>query len=212
MSDDNGGKDKDTGRQDPPKDDPGRDDDGDDEDEDDSGDGGKPWTPPTQEEYERLQRTAQRRKEERLQARRELAELKKARTAPKKKESEDDDSGRDDEAAKEAAKEADRWRAVAVKQAAAASLSAAGFTGTAKQAARLTKLMDLDDAEPGRDGSFDFEEEVEELKEEFPHLFEDPRTGRRTPKVRTASGRGDGSKPDPVKRTSDRLLKSAGYR
>jgi hypothetical protein len=208
MSDDNGGKDKDTGRQDPPKDDPGRDDDGDDPDDPDDDGGGDTWTPPSREEYERLQRTAQRRKEERAQARRELAELKKAKPAPKKKESEDDDSGRDDESAKEA----DRWRAVAVKQAAAASLSAAGFTGTAKQAARLTKLMDLDDAEPGRDGSFDFEDEVEELKEEFPHLFEDPRTGRRAPKVRTASGRGDGSKPDPVKRTSDRLLKSAGYR
>ena len=207
MSDDNGGKDKDTGRQDPPKDDPGKDDDGDDEDDDDSG--GKPWTPPTQEEYERLQRTAQRRKEERLQARRELADLKKAKPAPKKKESEDDDSDRVDS---EAAKEAGKWRAVAVKQAAAASLSAAGFTGTAKQAARLTKLMDLEDSEPGRDGSFDFEDDVEELREEFPHLFEDPRNGKRTPKVRTATGRGEGSKPDPVKRTSDRLLRSAGYR
>jgi hypothetical protein len=107
--------------------------------------------------------------------------------------------------------EADRWRGIAVQNAAASQIAAAGFTGTAKQAARLARLIDMDEVTPNRDGTFDLEDEIEELQEEYPQLFQ-AATGRRpAPSVRRADNRQAAPK-DPTRATSDALLASAGLR
>jgi hypothetical protein len=187
-----------------PDDDPddGGDDDGDDEDEE--------YTPPTREEWAKLQRIAAARKIERNEARVELRSLRAAAAG----------AGKDAGDAKDTAKdeETDRWRTTAARSSAATQLSAAGFSGTAKQARKLTRLLDLAGAEPDSDGDFDFEDDIEDLKIEFPQLFAPPADGvagrpaarpttadrgRRTPR-----DAGD----DPTQRTSDRLLRSAGVR
>ncbi len=115
---------------------------------------------------------------------------------------EDDESG-----------EATRWRTIAAQQSAATQLAAAGFSGTAKQAARLTRLLDLADAEPDRHGAFDFEDEIEELAEEYPSLFTASKgTGRPpAPRVRRADDRRT-PKKDATQATTDALLRGAGYR
>lgn len=201
MSDDTGAKDEDTGRQDPPKDDAGKDGDTDEDDEDEGEDA---YTPPSREDWDKAKRRRDRATKELRELRAEMAKLKAA--GEQKKDA--DDGGA-------TAKELERWKKVAVQQAATAALATAGFTGTAKQAARLTRLMDLDSAEPDRNGSFDFEDEADELKDEYPALFGNKEDGAkgRVPKVRTGSGRGTGGgTQDPTKRTTDALLKSAGYR
>jgi hypothetical protein len=101
-----------------------------------------------------------------------------------------------------------RWRDIAVRSAAAAQISAAGFSGTARAAERLAKLIDTSQVEPDSDGRFDLEDEIDALREEYPELF---KVVRRAPAVRRADS--DGRPPkDPTQETSDALLRQAGYR
>ncbi|MCX4232815.1 hypothetical protein [Streptomyces ortus] len=151
------------------------------------------WTPPSKEEWTKLSNAAKARKRERDAAKRELATLKNG------KDEEDEDDN-----------EAKKWRSTAARNSAATALSAAGFPGTAKQARLLTRLLDLNSAEPDGNGDFDFGDEIEELKEEFPSLFKElgePR--RRAPKV-TTSDRGRTAGGGNRDRASARLLKQAG--
>lgn len=107
--------------------------------------------------------------------------------------------------------EAARWRGIAVQNAAASQIAAAGFSGTAKQAARLARLIDTSSVTPDRNGSFDLEDEIDELREEYPQLFAQGGDGRRpAPRVRTAPSSRT-PRPDSTKSTSNKLLKSAGY-
>lgn len=122
----------------------------------------------------------------------------------KGKADEDDEPADDGEAA--------RWRDIAVRNAASAQISAAGFTGTAKQAARLARLIETSSIEPDRNGVFDLEDEIDELKEEYPQLFSTAGDGRRrAPVVRRGDSRETGKK-DPTLSTTDKMLKAAGYR
>jgi hypothetical protein len=165
------------------------------ETEDESEEEEDDWTPPSKEEWTKLSNAAKARKRERDAAKRELATFKNG------KDGEDDDE-----------KEAKKWRSTAARNSAATALSTAGFPGTAKQARLLTRLLDLDSAEPDANGDFDFEEEIEELKEEFPALFRElgePR--RRAPKV-TTSDKGRTAGGGTRDRASERLLKQAGIR
>jgi hypothetical protein len=103
---------------------------------------------------------------------------------------------------------------VAAQQAAATHLAAAGFSGTAKQAVRLAKLLDLENVEPDDNGVFDLEDEVDELVQEYPSLFQgaprgDPR--RKLPAVRRTPNRSGGAAETASDRTSRRLLESAGF-
>lgn len=160
------------------------------------------WAPPSRDDWTKVQATLKARKAERDAVRKELADL-KAKTKS------DDTPDEDDEGA--------RWRRTAARSSAASALQAAGYQGTVQQARRLTRLLDLDTAEPDREGDFDWEDDVEALKEEFPSLFAAPSNsnGTRPPgrKVTTADRGGKGSPaPDPAKRTTDRLLRAGGYR
>jgi hypothetical protein len=185
---------------------------GDDED-DDSGDEGKEYVAPTADEYAKLQRKLKRQEDRitRLVGRKggkPAADVDRKLAAQLKGSKADED---DDEPADTA--EADRWKGIAIQQAASAQIAAAGFTGTAKQAARLARLLDTSDLEPSRDGTFDLEDEVDELVEEYPELFNRGKGGRRpAPSVRRADVRAGRPKADPSRATSDQLLKMAGYK
>jgi hypothetical protein len=196
---------------------------------DDDGDGDQEeYTPPTQEEWEKVQGALARRKQERNQARaeraklrNELAEARKATTTRNgdsvrdgdgDQQSTSRDEDRDDRAAEEI-----RWRQAAARSSAATQLQAAGFSGTAKQAKKLTRLIDLDLAEPDDDGDFDFEEAIDELREEYPQLFrgEDKPTPPRQRRPTTADrGRDTGrdATRNPSDVTSQALLRQAGIR
>lgn len=194
----------------PPNDDDDQDidnlDDDTDDPDDDNPDDDPNWKPPTKGEWDRLQRRMKKLtgKPKASDVDRKLAE--QLRGKGKKPADDTDDDTRDDG-------EAERWRGIAIQNAASAQIAAAGFSGTARQAARLARLIDTSDIQPNRDGSFDLEDEIEDLKEEYPQLFaRQSGAGGRVPNVRTARNRGTGETKDPSQRTSDAMLKAAGYR
>lgn len=192
---------------DPPEDDPDVDpDDNDDPDDDPDGDG-KGWKPPTKGEWDRLQRRIKKLTNKGSDVDRQLLDQLnggRPKGGKPKDDDPDDDGGDDSEAA--------RWRGIAIQNAASAQIAAAGFTGTAKQAARLARLIDTEGLRPNRDGSFDLEDEIEDLKDEYPQLFTRQSAGR-VPNVRTARNRGGESETkDPTRKTSEAMMRAAGYR
>lgn len=181
-------------------------------DEDGSDDDAGEYTPPSKDEWTKLQAKIKR-QEGRITKllggkgkpaadidRQLAAGLKSGKGTPAEDEG-GDDSG-----------EVTRWRTMAAQQSAATQLAAAGFQGSAKQSARLTRLLDLAGAEPDRHGAFDFEDEIEDLIEEFPQLFAKGAAGRPAPVVRRADSRSGAPAKDPTRETTDALLKSAGYK
>lgn len=222
-----------------PSDDAGTDDGDQDEADDDTseGDGGATddWTPPTKEEWEKLQNT-------RKALRRDLAEARKAakgrrRTPrPQRKQAAQppaaDSNGRadtdDDDREREPASaqfedyddgpdeaEAERVRLVTVRAGAVGALLAAGFQGDRKAAKGMAKLMDLSGIEPDDDGDVDDDDladAIETVKDQYPQMFEQPperRAPARRPTTADRGARSDRRPPstDPTKRTSQRLLK-----
>lgn len=198
------------------------DDDRDDDDED--GDEGEEFTPPTKEEWDKVRATMRRRKEERDAARAKFRALEdKQRAADRERASRaaggKDTGGKDTDgdAPDDRDDEGARWRQAAARASAATQLQAAGFQGSAKDAKRLTQLLDLEHAEPDKDGDFDFEDEIDDLKERFGALFEDRDAdrARRTRRPSTGDrGRGEEKRAteDPTQRTSRALLRQAGVR
>jgi len=204
----NDGKDTDTGRQDPPKD-QGKDDDDQDADDDDQGDdegkdGGDDFKPPTKDEWAKVQRALRK-------ANREAANLRK-KSSPGG--SGGDDSGKDADATRAAKAEAEKTEMRTKRTAGMLALTSEGLNRD--QAKRLVGLLNLDDVEVDEFGDADLEDQIEDLKEEFPALFakdEDRRGGARRP--RTSGGRsssdGGGTKT-PDQTHSERMLRAAGYR
>lgn len=199
----------------------------DDDDTDEGKDDAAEYKAPTREEWEKVQRTLARAKSERTKARAERDEARAALAAgkppaaakPKTDQDAGDDDGTDD--GKDDGKPDDsRWRLSAARSSAAVQLSSAGFPGTAKQAKRLTVLLDLAGAEPDDDGDFDFEEAIDELKDEYPQLFAGKQQQEETAPTRrprpTTADRGRGTDrdatSDPSKRTSAALARMAGLR
>lgn len=211
---------------DPDDEDPDLDPEDDDPDEDLDADPA-PYVAPDKAAWDKIQRKIQRQEERitRLLEGRGKAPAKKtaSRRTPAGTETDPDKAllaqlraeREEEETDDEESGEATRWRGIAASNAAATQLAAAGFNGTAKQAARLTRLLDLTGAEPDRHGAFDFEDEIEELVEEYPALFGQGQTGAARRPAPRVGGRGrETSTPrkDPSRSTSDALLKSAGYR
>ena len=173
------------------------------------------YTPPDKDTWAKLQRKIQRQEERITRLTRGKAAPVKGGTAADqallaqvnggKGPASDDEQDEDDQAS--------RWRGIAVQNAAAAEIKAAGFSGSARDAVVLARLMNTSGLEPDRDGNFDLEDEVDALKERFPQLFAEPGgNGRRpAPRVRTAP---EGKTPpvDPSRKMSDALLRGAGYR
>jgi len=90
----------------------------------------------------------------------------------------------------------DRYKRSAVAAAARAELKDAGFSGTKEQAAKLSRLLDLDELDVDDDGEIDgLEDAVADLKEQFPALFggtaqaeEKPKTPRVDARPKPAQG------------------------
>lgn len=80
-----------------------------------------------------------------------------------------------------------RWQGYVLGFAARVELKEAGFTGTKEQAAKLTRLLDLEELDMDDDGEVEgLEDAVADLKEQFPALFagEKAADGKpKTPKV-----------------------------
>lgn len=78
----------------------------------------------------------------------------------------------------------DKYKRSAVAAAARAELKDAGFTGTKEQAAKLSKLLDLDDLDVDEDGEVEgLEDAVADLKEQFPALFAGEKAADEKPKA-----------------------------
>lgn len=226
MAGESGGEGTGEDRDDRPDDvvDDDRDDDGTGEDRDDDADGGQDdgedeYKPPTRDEWAKVQRSLARAKAERTKARAER-DAARAQAAERDKPKTDQAAG-GDLAAKDkddAPQEDPRWQKV-LRSTAAAQIRAAGFTGTADQAKRLTRLLDLAEVEPDADGDLDIEEQIDELKDEYPQLFraqqEEEPPPRRVQRPTTADRGRQTDKDattDPSKRTSAALRRMAGLR
>lgn len=167
--------------------------------QDDSGQEEKPYKPPSKSEWDRLQRRIKK-----------LTEAKGKPAADVDRKLRDQISGGKDE--EDEAPVDSRWRDIAITNAAAAQISAAGFRGSAKQAARLANLIDRSGIEPDSHGAFDLEDEIEELREEYPQLFSAETGGRRAPRVRTGPSGEKTPAKDPTATTSAKMMRQAGYR
>lgn len=107
-------------------------------------------------------------------ANREAAKLRNEKKATEEKPKEGE---------KPAAEAPDRYKRSAVAAAARAELKDAGFTGTKEQAAKLSKLLDLDDLDVDEDGEIDgLEDAVADLKDQFPALFAEAKSADEKPK------------------------------
>lgn len=185
-------KDDDTGREDPPED---QNDDGDDAEDDDGGDDD---APKQTESEKKLAEALKKARVERNEARKALSE---ARKAAEGKKSDDQDTS------SEAAERIAKLEKALVTRNATTELIAAGLDKAA--AARAVKLLDLSDVGPDDD----LDDQIDELKEDFPELFAGKKGAGTAPPVRRAGQetRRDGGK-DPNQRFADRLMRSAGYR
>lgn len=170
------------------------------DDIDPTGGDGDEWTPPSKEEWEKVQGTLRKRKEEAAAARREAAAAKEAAARGK-----DDDSDAKLAAAQEASDNRAR-RAAGVT-----ALVAEGMTkAQAKDALSLLKLDKLAVDQDGDVDEEDLADAVNALKERFPGMFSG-KASAKPPKARTADGGGrDGGTKSPTDRTTDRLMRSAG--
>jgi len=140
-------------------------------------------------ERDRLKTTFAKVKEERTRLRKELAELRKGKE-------------------EEPPREDDRLARVA----GISALTASGLTRA--QAKVAVRLLDLSGVEVDEDGDADLEDAVEELKETFPGLFAKEALPSRRDRLPSRTQRGDrgGSSLPKTDRTTDALLRSAGYR
>jgi len=108
-----------------------------------------------------------------------------------------------------------KYRDIAVKSAARAALSEAGVQGGG--VSRLVKLLDLHAVELDEDGdvSAGLDEQIEELKQEFPQLFKEPEpvrpVRRRAAAPRGANGAGREALPEDTVRlsTAEKIARQA---
>lgn len=153
------------------------------------------WTPPTRDEWERLQRTAAARKRERDEARRTAAQQR------------DGGQQTEDQKAATAARE-DRDK-LARRSAGLTALVEAGMTrAQAKEAVGLLKLKNLDVDEDGDVDGVD--DAVKELRDKFPGLFPAKQGGKGRRQQTADTGSGGQSTKTPTQRTNDALMKALG--
>lgn len=156
------------------------------------------WTPPTKEEWDKAQRTAEVRKRERDEARREAAKAREEKGKPA-----DDADAK--VAAAQAASDTRARRAAGITALVEAGMSKA----QAKDALTLIKLDKLAVDQDGDVDDDDLSDAVKGLKDKFPGLF--PVDGKKTPKARSADGGGrDDATKSATDRTTDRMMKALG--
>lgn len=142
------------------------------------------WTPPSREDHERMRRTLQARKNEKLDLQRQLNEL-RAKTAEAETESE--------KAIREAAEAGEaKFKAPLVRTAARAALIQAGALASVEgdkekgeaRLRRLLKLVDMDDVTVDSDSGevLGLEDQIEAMQADYPELFTKP--APETPKLK----------------------------
>jgi hypothetical protein len=161
---------------------------------------GDGWAPPSKEEWERVQRAKAAAKQDAKKLRDELNKLKGGNNDG------GGDSTVDVERARMDAEQAVTRKFVGIvgKQAAKAELVAQGLKGSPE---RLLKLIDYDDIEVSDDGDVSgIEEQVRQLKSEYPDLFQRER------KVGGTSKDGSDKNPPGKKQltATDRVLEQYG--
>jgi len=133
------------------------------------------YTPPTEEEWGKVRKTLDARKGDVAKLRKELGELKAK-------------LGNAADAEEKAKQSVEAERELKTKR--IAGIAALVDAGLGKdQAKRMVRLLNLDDVDLDDDGDGDFDDAIEDLKENFPQLFQAARAPK--PKVSTRN-RGDG--------------------
>jgi len=166
---------------------PDEDEDQEDEPDEEGDDDSDEYKPPTRKEWEATQAAL---KKANTEAKRFRTQLKNARKSTAGESSEDQQAAEDRVAA--------QWKPRLVKSAARAALAEAGAKKHA--IARLARSIDLDSVEVDDDGEVDLEDQIEELKEDLPELFDDeddeptPRKKRRLGKTDVGARSSNGSK------------------
>lgn len=147
------------------------------------------WTPPTQEEWAAAQKAQQDTAEALKKANGQAA---KNRTALRQLEQQHED---DETKAKREATEAAlaALKPVAIKAEARSAFLAAG--ADAEKAVRLVRLLDLSKVEIDGDTVTGLDDQVDELKAEFPELFAKPKDGT-PPKPKTPATEVGSRKPN----------------
>lgn len=144
----------------------------------------EPWTPPTREEYENLQRLAKKNADQAVKYRQRL---KAAETAPKESNTDDIEKVK-----AEAAKAVeDKYKSRVVFAEAKAELSAMGLQG---DPGKLLKLIDLDEIDVDDDEIVGLSTQLASLKDDFPQLFE---PAKKTPKADPRTKRDAAPKDEP---------------
>lgn len=135
------------------------------------------WTPPSKDEYEKLQKALGKANAE-AKTRREQFQAAQRQN--------EDDAGKAVREAQEAAEK--RLKPVAVRAAAKAAFLEAGLQGGSERVTKMTRLLDLDAIEIDDDGEVTgLAEQVSTVKADYPELFT-PEKQTRAPRV-TASDR-----------------------
>lgn len=158
---------------------------------------GEEWTPPSKEDWEKLNRTAEARKAERDQARRDLQASK------------DKDAPADEKAKKEAAKlateEADgRWKARLIRTEAKSALKDAGCVEVGLMLAQIDPAP-CDVSDDGDVSGLDTQ--IKELKRTYPRLFETPKK----PDIKTVGGGNKEKAPAEKKGSASVLAARLGH-
>lgn len=137
-----------------------------DTDDEGTGDGESEYTPPTHDEWDRTQKALAKANAEAKKWRLKARELEKAKAG-------------DGEAASQQA--TDKYRPVLVKQAAKAALLEAGLVDpTPERVKKVLRLIDQDGVDIDEDGEVaGLDDQVEELKADYPEFFTKPEEQRR---------------------------------
>lgn len=131
------------------------------------------WTPPSKEDYEKVQKALAKANAEAKQRREQLQALQRQ------------SEGDAEKTAREAQEAAERkLKPVAVRAAAKAAFLEAGLQGGSERVAKMTKLLDLDALEIDDDGEVSgLAEQVATVKADYPELFGTQEKQQRTPRV-----------------------------
>lgn len=119
------------------------------------------WTPPSKEDYEKIQKALAKANAESKQRREQIQALQRQS---------EDDAGKAVREAQEAAER--KLKPVAVRSAAKAAFLEAGLQGGSDRVAKMTRLLDLDAIEIDDDGEVSgLAEQVAAVKADYPELF-----------------------------------------
>jgi hypothetical protein len=159
--------------------------------DDDSGD--DEWEPPTKEEWERTRSSLSKANKQAKNYRLKLRDAQRTQSSTSRSSTSSSDDSKegkkDDSRAREQERERIRldaetdaetkWKSKVVQNAARAALKEAGLLGDSK---KLAKLVDIDEVDVDEDGEVDEDslaEQIEQIKEDYPELFNEDRDRER---------------------------------